>query len=291
MMLGLFVSLLVSSSAVALPPCNPIPSVESVLDIPNVRWIVTGELHGTSEMPEAFGDLVCAEARGKRKIIVALEHPVTEQAQLDEYFSSNGDETAKDQLLSYPIWHSEMQDGRTSGAYLALLDRLRLMKKQSMIGRVIAIQPSGKSLSAADYEAEMARIVQEASASPDDLVVVLIGSIHARMTTFTTREGVTYMPMAGLLPHDETVTLDMSGMGGSAWNCTIPKDATGKSGVVCATHPVAPPHKTYPPGIALIRDNNAAYSGYFNLGTPLTASLPATTLSPTTAIGNRRINP
>jgi hypothetical protein len=276
-MLGLLLGLLVSSGAVPSSPCTPIPRVETLFAVSGTRWIVAGELHGTNEMPEAFGDLVCAAARGKRGIIVALEHPVDEQRLLDDYLSSNGDAAAKDHLLSFPIWHWAMQDGRTSQAYLALLERLRLMKKQGMIRGVVAVQPSGKPLSPADYEAEMARTIQDANTSADELVVVLIGSTHARTTAFTTRDGTTYMPMAGLLPKDETITLDMSGMGGSAWNCTMPKDANGTSGIACAAHPVAPPRKAYPRGIALVRDDDAAFSGYFNLGTSLTASLPAAT--------------
>lgn len=274
-MMSLILSLLLAANSPAeASPCSPIPGVDAVLGKSDVRWIIAGEIHGTSEMPSAFEDLLCAAAKGPRKIIVALEHPVSEQ-QIDEYLASNGDAAARAKLLSASIWQWKVTDGRTSEAFLSLIEHLRVMKSAGQIRGVVTFQPSGTPLSAADYEKEMARVVEGASASPDVLVVALVGNIHARTTEWAKSNGETYMPMAGLLPRPQTVTLFLSGNGGTAWTCPWPTTADSHAIPECGARPTGVAHKIYPRGIVPIQDQSAPYSAYFNIGTTLSSSPPA----------------
>lgn len=276
MMMPLALGFLLAASSLAhIPPCLPIPAADAVIDRPDVRWIVAGEMHGTAEMPSAFGDLVCAAAGHQRKVVVALEHPVSEQMQIDEYLSSDGDAAARARLTSASIWHRKTADGRTSEAFLSLFERLRMMKKSGQISGVVAFQPDDKPLAPADYEKEMARVVEAASASPDVLVVALVGNIHARTAEWSRAEGERYMPMAGLLPREQTETLSMSGNGGTAWNCPVPHAADPKPTFVCGAHPLGGTGRIYARGVKLIDDPSAPYFAYFNIGTALSASPPA----------------
>lgn len=255
--------------------CRPIPGVDAVLDKPGVRWIVAGEIHGTTEMPAAFTDLLCAAVAKQLKVIVALEHPVSEQAQIDEFLSSDGDASAREKLTSVPIWHWKTADGRTSEAYLSLIERLRSFKRAGKISGVVAFQPSAKPLSPAEYEREMSRIVEGASSSPDVLVIALVGNVHARTTEWSKADGEHYMPMAGLLPRQQTVTLDMSGGGGTAWTCRRPAGTDPSPDEACGPHAIGNPHRIYPRGVKVIDDPSAPYFAYYNIGTAFSSSSPA----------------
>jgi hypothetical protein len=276
-MISYFLGLLLSaaSSPANTLPCTPIPGVNVVLDKPSVRWIIAGEIHGTTEMPAAFGDLVCAAATEQRKVIVALEHPVSEQGLIDDFLSSSGDASAREKLTSAPIWHWKTADGRTSEAYLSLFERLRNLKRAGKISGVVAFQPSATLLTSTEYEKEMARIVKEASSSKNTLVVALVGNVHARTTEWAKSNGEHYMPMAGLLPREQTATLDMSGGGGTAWTCRHPAGSLPNADFSCGAHEIGNPDKIYPRGIKVIGDPSAPYFAYYNIGTAFSASLPA----------------
>jgi len=53
------------------------------------RYLVFGELHGTSETPELFGDLVCAQVR-KGPVVVALEFDEKSTSSLQRFIASPG---------------------------------------------------------------------------------------------------------------------------------------------------------------------------------------------------------
>ena len=111
--------------------CTPIPGADALWAKPDTRFIFVGEIHGTREQPAIFADLVCAAAASKRPIVVVIEHDVSEQPALDRFMASSGDASTVRALLSHPWW-SEVVDGRESEAYLALIERLRSMKSDSL---------------------------------------------------------------------------------------------------------------------------------------------------------------
>lgn len=257
--------------ASALPQCAPIEGVDAILGNPSLRWLVVGEMHGTREAPASFGDLVCAASQHGRKVVVALEYPIAEQERIDAFLVSDGSPGARSRLLSSSFWQSG-KDGRSSGAALLLLDRLRSMKQAGAITGVVAIQPSGRNVSAANYEKEMARLVRQASVE-DALTIALVGNAHAQIAPRPSAGGTDYMAMAGLLRRDQTKALLTAGNGGAAWNCQTSGSVDGKPD--CAAHPLDQPRKQYPRGINLIGGSGARYDGYLNVGRPFTASPPA----------------
>src|SRR2546421_11866261 len=130
-MLALIMS--VATSAAATPKsdhCRIIGGLETLWSRPSLRWIVVGEQHGTAEMPAAFRDIVCNAAAAKRPIVVAVERSETEQADVDAFMRSDGGARARTVLLKGEVWQTKtFQDGRSSRAYLQLLESLRVMRR------------------------------------------------------------------------------------------------------------------------------------------------------------------
>src|SRR5205823_84666 len=138
--------------------CHGIGGLETLWSRPSLRWIVVGEVHGTAEMPAAFRDIVCNSAAARRPIVVAVERSETEQADIDAFMRSDGQAKARTALLKSYMWQNKtMQDGRSSRAYLQLLESLRVMRRNGVIRRVVAFQPAIRTYDPASYEAEMAR--------------------------------------------------------------------------------------------------------------------------------------
>lgn len=243
-----------------------LPGAEKLWDNRQTRWIIVGEQHGTAETPAAFGDLVCQaiKAKPKRQIVVALEYPQSDQAVYDRYFKSAGRAADRDALLRTAIWQSRFKDGRTSIAMLDLLERLRVLRQRGAIAGVVLFQPSGGPLGGqAEREVEMARILQSAATSPNSIVLALVGNVHAMRGAFV-RPGVSFMPAAGHLPDQNTISLDARGNGGAAWNCA-PE---------CGVHDRGPSRTEAARGVVLDAALRPSFDGLLNLGAPTTASPP-----------------
>jgi hypothetical protein len=262
---------ILATLAAAMTPasdCKPIDGANALIADRSVHWIVMGELHGTAETPSAFGDLVCLAAASRRPIVVVLERPETEQPEIDTYLKSDGGADAQAELTRAPMWHGRFQDGRSSRAYLALIERLRVMAQAQMIAGVIAAQPNkAPPIDAAHYERNMAQMVETAGASSETLALMLVGNIHAMTKPVTPPGSASYIPMAGLLPQAGTRTLNAISNGGAAWNCS-------GSPMVCAAHTNGYDGKERLRGIVMTSDPASPYSGSFNLGVPSTASPP-----------------
>ncbi len=92
------------------------------------KFIMLGEIHGTVEIPELFGDIVCHSVnKNNGKIAVMLEWPVTLQASLDLYMANDINE---EKFLAHPVWSPKWQDGRFSVAMLDLINKLKIIKQQ-----------------------------------------------------------------------------------------------------------------------------------------------------------------
>ena len=237
--------------------CSPVPGAERLWARSDLRFVLVGEMHGTNETPAIFGDLVCSARAAKRPIIAGLEF--RDQQALDRFLDSRDHVTRVKELLATTEWQGT--DGRASSAMLALLERLRSMKAQGHLSRIIAFSASGKS--AAECEETMASALLRASAdSRDALVIVLTGNVHALKQKLA--EVGPYRLMGSFLPAAETVSLLVTDRGGEAWNC---QDGS------CGPHTLASSGGAVR-GLTLISPH-PGYDGVLSTGLPVTASRPA----------------
>lgn len=197
--------------------CKKLQGWDSVVS-QETRWILVGEIHGTRETPEIFGDLVCLFSL-EEPVTVALEHPVEAQAAIDQFISSEGDQEAKEAFLRDQIW-SGPQFGVSSEAIFDLYDRLRILHAEGRVSRVLSFQPryapGSSGFDQGAYEKLLADSLVERTAVPGR-VLVLTGNFHARRTPFVA-DGA--LPMAAYLPVKQAVVLDAVPNGGTFWGCT-----------------------------------------------------------------------
>lgn len=259
---GLFAA--TSWCAGADPVCAEIPGADQVLGRSGLRFLLAGEMHGTNEGPEIFGDLVCIAGQGKRAIAVGIERPGGEQGAIDAFLDAADHEAARAALLSHKGWH--VLDGRSSEAMLALLEKLRGLKRQGRIQAVIALDDSRPGDSSAQREERMAaRLTEAASERPGGLVMALTGNVHASRKAIA--EIGTYPLMGMLLPAGETLSLWIADQGGEAW--------TQMDGE-CGPHPFGASGGARR-GVTLSRGEGilAGYDGLLSTGARVTPSLPA----------------
>ncbi|MFT3700552.1 MAG: hypothetical protein QM831_45835 [Kofleriaceae bacterium] len=196
-------TLLVGCASSTPHPAAPAPEIAN----PGTTMIV-GELHGTREIPAAFGTLVAAA----KHPIVGLEISRADQPKLDAYLASNGDAAAKAALLegrwAYP-------DGRSSEAMLALIDQLR-----------VAHVPIVAFDIADDLDDENVRektmtepLLAARRAHPEAALFVLTGSFHAALAPIGDSN---IQRMAQRLKNDipDLRSLAIDWMSGSTWICT-----------------------------------------------------------------------
>lgn len=152
------------------------------------RLLIVGELHGTKEIPALLTDLVVAQA-ATRPIQLGFEWPVAQQAAVNRYLQSAGTAVDLAELTKGPYWSHP--DGRMSHAWLALLDKVRELRRQNRHIDVFMMEPDygdAASIKAAGgvlaiKEAGMAGAIRTVldTAPPDTLVVALMGNFHARV--------------------------------------------------------------------------------------------------------------
>lgn len=254
-------SLVLAGPSQAAEPCRDVAGAMALWKARETRYVLFGEMHGTAEAPALFGDVVCL-ASGERPVIVALEMPATEQAALDLFMASDGSSKDLAALLAGAFWSAKSHDGRSSEAMLSLIGRLRELKAAGRPLKVLAFVPEYPSGFHQDYyELDMALALTVAGrASPDALVLVLVGNFHAgRRTDF----GI--MPAALHLPDAETVVLDLVVAGGEAWNCQ--KDG-------CGPHRLGGDPETKR-GVIMFDASRDGFDGSYGPGTSATASPPA----------------
>lgn len=238
--------------------------------------VLVGEIHGTREIPAAFGHLICrsaAEHRGET-VLVGLEILVSAQSAIDAFLSGEGDAAAVQALLAQEFWQREYQDGRSSEAMLHLLAELHRLRKAGLRIEVRALDPQ-------QYDSPAGRDVAMATSLADAIAVlrpaqtlVLVGNIHSRtLNGYPWDARANYVPLGALLKaqFSDLTTLDITTLGGSVWTCT------SASAADCGIHTLRSAERTDPvPRIAL--DSAAAlktgYSGVLHIGV-VTASAPA----------------
>ncbi|MDQ3263967.1 MAG: ChaN family lipoprotein [Myxococcota bacterium] len=117
--------------------CGPqIPGAQELLRPASL--VLLGEMHGTNEIPYVVAELACEAATSGQRVTVGVEMGKGEQAALELYLDSQGTPDDQRRLVAGPFWNRPYQDGRSSKAMAAMLERLRLLKSAGLGIRVVA---------------------------------------------------------------------------------------------------------------------------------------------------------
>jgi len=252
------------AASTAAPQCQPVNGAATLWARRDTRWVIVGEMHGTNETPDAFVNLVCLASRARGPLTVAIEYPADMQPVLDAWLESDGREAARAALLAGPFWRNPMQDGRTSVAFLRMLDRLRLMHRAGTVLSVRGFDVPWDGSDKRDRNAAMAdRLTKIADTTPG-LTMVLVGNYHAIVREMPSPRGPV-RPAASLLPADKRVAVDVAGAGGSMWNCQMEG---------CHLYDYGP-QPTGPAAIAPDTTPDRRYDAIYTLGKPFTGAEPA----------------
>jgi hypothetical protein len=249
--------------------CSPPPGAETILFQRDIRFLIVGELHGTQEIPAAFGELVCFVAAAGNNVLVGLEFQESARSSFEQYVESSGTRTDRARFLRESSWLTDAQqypDGRTSEAMLKLVDRLRELRGAGLGIDVTTIVRLRQAVSDSQttYEIGLADSLKEAEQSSEyDLIIALVGNIHARKLAFDAGGVASLDPMAMHLPTETTLTLHAISNGGEAWNCR-PN---------CGRHRHGGSQAGSSPRIEFRPDLSPGYDGILAVGTT-TASLP-----------------
>jgi hypothetical protein len=183
--------------------------------------VILGETHGTAETPALFADLVCyaaAQHQGET-VLVGLELPASIQPAIDLLLDGPDKEAGARAVLEHSFWHRETQDGRSSQAMLALLERLRTYREDGMRLAVRAID----SDSGQDRDAVMAANLSESIVTVRAAqTLVLVGDLHSRIVKgYPWAPAENYQPLASVLREKDpdVLGLHVTPRSGTAWIC------------------------------------------------------------------------
>ena len=240
-------ALMAAASHTFAADCEP----QTQIDVSTIkpRVILVGEMHGTEQAPAFVGDLVCSLLKAGRPVILALERFDNEQQALSQYIDSEGIPADRDALIGQGMWSWPMQDGRSSVAVLALIEKIRQLRHAGQPVGLLAMQHSVKlplqqlgpqakgladGLSSRMNDRFMAdALAGAASAYGNYTIVALAGNLHTS-TKPSSWSAPGYQPMAQVL--GELLPTFVIGLnaseGGSSWFCTGPND--------CGAHKVLP---------------------------------------------------
>lgn len=257
-------TIVVSANSMAAEPCKPPAGSQSILNKENIYFILFGELHGTSESPAIFSEIVCLAVTLGKKVLVGLEFPESARTAFQAFLISKGSIEDENRFLtdSYWVQPKNVSDGRTSDAMLNMVKRLRLLREAGYDLSITTFQRqimAGQE-SQTPYEKGLAASLIESKMSDSfDLVIVLVGNVHASKAVGR----LPFEPMAMHLPKESTLSLNMKYSGGSTWAC-MPE---------CGVHSIARPAEELIGQITLDDQLSAGYDGILNLGS-ITASPP-----------------
>lgn len=236
-------ALLIAASSSRAAECQP----QKELDVSAIKpqVILVGEIHGSQQVPEFVGGLVCSLLQAGKPVILALEMDDSQQPWLNSYLKSSGSAADRKALLDQGSWTWPTQDGRSSQAMLALIESLRQMRQGGMPVALLAMQhevrldllASGmpmQDLSSRMNDRFMAdKLAGAASNYPEHAVVALAGNLHTA-TKATERAAPGYQPMGQVL--SGLVPIFVIGLrtdeAGTDWLCTGSDN--------CGPHPVFP---------------------------------------------------
>lgn len=201
--------------------CPPLPGAAEVIALAGKRYILFGEIRGTVEAPALFGELVCAAASAG-PVIVSLDLEEDQQAPLEAYLSSDGSPAARAALTSTRHWSTAVE-GTASGAMLALVEQLRLLKNGGLPLSVITSRRNAGGTGSAVSKAMADIWMDSLKARPGARLLALVGNFQAMRKPLNSglaaQTALTHLPAAAHLPAAETLTLDAASVGGFAWHC------------------------------------------------------------------------
>jgi hypothetical protein len=233
------------------------------------RVLLIGEIHGTQQVPAVVADLARQIAAVERPLIVGLEIWRGEQQAIERYLDSAGTWEDRALLLASEFWTRDYQDGRSSGAMVDLLDRLRALALKSDVSVVAFDEDPVANLDGAARDKAMAeRLSRALDAEPQALALVLAGNFHTRI-----QESAPWDPEHRFMGHRlidyQPYSLEIMGVAGSAWTCT------GAEVDSCKARDL--PENTMQPGLTLGDEiSERGHHGVWWLP-EVTASAPATT--------------
>jgi hypothetical protein len=237
-----------SPSASAVESCA-LPEGWSEVASRQPRYVVFGELHGTQQGPAFIGNLACALASQKQRILVGVELDPTANVALQDAWKLPPGQFG--QALVRAGWQAR-QDGVASLAMFALLVRLHKLKEAGLSIAVIAFDSDDaqerRFSDLAGYgprEAVQAENIHEAATRGSyDRVLVLTGNAHARKSRYGEGPESSDFMAARLASHAPVVSLDTRYATGTAWYCQVKKGLRLDPGqkitndaVECGDHP------------------------------------------------------
>jgi hypothetical protein len=235
--------------------------------------LLFGEIHGVQELPSFFGEAVCSTADARLPMEVGLEVPKTEQASIDTFLASPGAPSDVETLIATAFWSRDAQDGRSSQAMVALLERIRQLRAQGLPIDVFLFDLDG-SQAAAERDKVMAEnLSSHVRAHPKALTMALTGEVHAWKTKGSPWDP-DFLPMGWYLASGglDVHSLGRSTPAGTAWNCVGPSPGDCRIGETKATAAL-PSGQTA--GIELLpQPSKRGYDGLYGTSS-LTASPPA----------------
>jgi hypothetical protein len=238
------------------------PAIDAHLAPGVMLWF--GEVHGTEQSPRFFGDVATYAARTWR-VQLGLELPRDMQTQVDAYLRSDGEAAAQAALLDGVFWRWE--DGRSSDAMLALLERIRALRAAGTRIDIVAFDVrTDDECDANTRDAAMAVCLNTAR---DDaaVLIVLSGSNHARRTSGAWWDPDFVPAAAQLVARGLPIkSFDVAASGGTHWGIVGDIDSPR-----CGVHEigVAAPGEPWTLGPS----HDDAFDGVYFVGMT-TASLP-----------------
>lgn len=257
------IALLAAGLLTAQPACAPVNGSEALWR-EELHFVAVGELHGTTEAPAAFADLVCL-ALDKGPVTVALEYPVQMQPTLDAFMAEADADAARAVVLAWPQGPFRHHDGRGSEAMMAMLQRLRVLHQAGGDLKLLASVPDSprvEGFTQSHAELDRAQLWSAAArATPERRMMIFVGSVHAeKARRVGSRIG---LPAAAHFLPEEVLSLYVATDGGEAWNC---RDE-------CGVNPVPPLGLDDRRGVVIAPEADGTFDGYLAVG-PATASPP-----------------
>jgi hypothetical protein len=254
------------------PSCRSVSGLSALLKRGNI--LLFGELHGTQEVPAFIADVVCIAAKKRAPVILGLEIPSEEQAAIDRFLDSGGGPAAEARLTEGAFWHPKLQDGRPSVAMLHLIEQVRALRASGYKVRIVAYDSKPGTPSQERDRVMAQNLTAVAGREPGNLLVVLSGNVHNRLTRGVSWSNE-YEPMGYLLTKSisssRIVSLNMSHAGGEAWGCRSPTPDSDE--VTCAPYSYRPQAGSTAWSVKLTAAPDTAFSGTYGVGR-ITSSPP-----------------
>lgn len=252
--------------------CNAYTGWEAVVAKAQTHIIVFGEMHGTTQSPEAVRGLVCEMLKSGITVLLGLEAEHWQGEALNAALSNPIDSSVL--LAAAPkMWG--VHYGRSSEATLSLLEDIARWRSNDLPISMFAFDAEPDEWVSAENgavarDAAMAIHIDRATENFDGAIILLTGEFHARKQLIHFGDQ-TYVPMATKITVRSVFALEMKYGPGEAWvqgsvdggEVTIgPMKLGGNEGTEA-------PVRTF-----IMDGKNENYDGYYYTG-PITPSPPA----------------